>query len=211
MSASFRVHITTDDKTLPGVSVSVTSMVEGDDSETRRPALELQTDSLGEVQINKLQPGNYWITATLLGFSAGETCFHVNKKPLHPKSSFDFTWGDYSEPTRAVAGSLVVSRAGPDQNPIQRQIHRVDVPVASAQIVLTNALTKETYRSATSSDGGFILPDIPEGTYVFAVGEHITDASDKAIIVKVTANASRDHLALRSVETMCSTGLEVIR
>jgi hypothetical protein len=69
MSASFRVHITTDDKTLPGVSVSVTSMVEGDDSETRRPALELQTDSLGEVQINKLQPGNYWITATLLGLA----------------------------------------------------------------------------------------------------------------------------------------------
>jgi hypothetical protein len=186
-------------------------MVEGDDSETRRPALELQTDSLGEVQINKLQPGNYWLTATLLGFSAGETCFHVNRKPFHPESSFDFTWGDYSEPTRAVAGSLVVSKPGPEQNPIQRLIHRVDVPVPSAQIALTNALTKETYRSATSSDGGFTLPDIPEGTYVFTVGEHITDASDKSIILKVTAKASQDHLVIRSIETMCGTGLEVIR
>jgi len=213
MGGSFRVHVTVDGKPLPGVFVSVTSMAEAGDPETRRHAIEVQaeTDSLGEVQVGKLPPGNYWIHATLLGFQAGDQCFHVNKKPLHPKRSFDFTWGDYAEPTRAVAGTVVISKPGPEQNPIQSQIHRADVPLASAQILLTNALTKQTYRSATSSDGGFILPDIPDGTYVFAVGEHITDASDKSIILKVTAKASQDHLVIRSIETMCSTGLELIR
>jgi hypothetical protein len=168
-----------------------------------------QTDTRGAVHVANLPPGHYWINASRLGFDAGDTCFHVNQRPKHPKGSFEFTWGDDAIQTRVVAGSLSATKPGPGKSPIDRIIHSVQAPVASAPMTLTNAFTQQQYTAATSSDGGFVFADVPASVYVLSIGNNRSDFAERGLMLQVVMTARRDHLSLMAVETNCGPGVEV--
>jgi hypothetical protein len=212
MRSSFTVRVSHNGKPLPGVTVTVRAVMDPKtESKDESPKLLItaKTDARGELHTVNLPPGNYWINASLLGFDAGDTCFHVNRRPQRPKGSFEFTWGDDAIQTLAVAGSLSATKPGPGKSPIERITHSVRGPVASAPMTLTNALTQQRYTAATSSDGGFVFADVPEGAYVLSIGDNRSDFAERSLMLQVVTSAHRDHLSLMAVETSCGPGIEV--
>jgi hypothetical protein len=53
------------------------------------------TDKAGRALIRTLPPGDYWISVTYLGVSAGDHCFHVRARSSSAaKSTLRYRWGD---------------------------------------------------------------------------------------------------------------------
>jgi hypothetical protein len=108
--------------------------------------------------------------------------------------------------TRLVAGKLVYSKPGEGGNPIWNLIHQVQAPITGASLTLQNPLDGANYHAATDDNGAFLLPWVPDGTYVLHIeggnaGEHGYEETN--LLLKISSNASRDTLLLTRREPVC--------
>jgi hypothetical protein len=183
--------------------VKVTAQNNGDANQI----LSAVTTYDGTVQITALAPGNYWITADLLGINAAHDCIHVKENPSEKAARLlNFDWGDMATTTRLVAGKLVYSKPGEGGNPIWNLIHQVQAPITGASLTLQNPLDGANYHAATDDNGAFLLPWVPDGTYVLHIeggnaGEHGYEETN--LLLKISSNASRDTLLLTRREPVC--------
>lgn len=164
---SFVIRVTHEEKPLLGVSVQITKQDETKETEI----FSAVTAMNGEVRVQNLPPGHYWLNAQLLGISADYECFHVNARSTrNAKRNLKFEWGDDAPSVRQDSGKFVDSQPGHGESAFLNQIHRVDVPISGARLTLRNPLTGTVYTTVTHTDGGFSFGDIPDGVYVLHVG-----------------------------------------
>ncbi len=201
MRRGFAVKIKHADKPLAGVSVEITGPQDTSDAKKFTGA----TGKDGIARINNLLPGNYWLNAEYLGIGAAYHCFHVNEKPSgKAKRKLTYDWGDLAPATRRIAGKLVDSRPGEEGTPIQRLLHRIDVPIPDAKLKLQNATTGAIYKASSDATGTLAFEGLPPGTYVLHIDagrvgpDREYDASD--LLVALASSAKRDSLLLRRQE-----------
>ncbi len=205
MQQSFKVRVLHDDKPLPGVTVRIARTGEESDEKLFLGT----TDSNGLVRITNLPSGNYWIFTDLLGISAGTQCFHVAEhRTSKALKSLKYDWGDMAPATKSVQGTLVDSQPGHTGTPIERLIHREEVPIPNAKLTLHDPFKRSSVTATTDDTGKFSFPDISKGTYVLhidagtAPGGREYDASD---ILVALADKARLH-TLRLVRREASGG-----
>ena len=165
---NFEVKISHEDRPLARVTVKLTR----NDGSRLVELLSQETDANGSVHISKLQPGDYWLSADLLGISAGTRCFHVaptSSRKATKQISFD--WGDEPATARQAAGKLVHTQAGHGDNPIWNITHPVQVPISNARLSLRAPQSDAFYSTTSDNDGHFTFGEIPEGIYVLRVEE----------------------------------------
>ena len=127
----FAVKIRHADKPLPGVTVEIT----GPQGTSDAKKFAVTTDKDGVADLNNLAPGDYWLNAEYLGIGAAYHCFHVNEKASRKaKRKLTYDWGDLAPATRRIAGKLVDSQPGKEGTPIQRLLHRIDMPIVGATL-----------------------------------------------------------------------------
>jgi hypothetical protein len=197
MRQSFKVRVLHDDKPLPGVTVRIARTGEGGDEKFFLGT----TDSNGLVRITNLPSGNYWIFTGLLGISAGTQCFHVAEhRTSKALKSLKYDWGDMAPTTKSVQGTLVDSQPGQTGTPIERLVHRVNVPIPNAKLTLHDALKGSAITTFTDDKGRFSYPGVPTGAYVLhidggtAPGDRKYDSSD--ILIVLADKARLDNLRL---------------
>jgi hypothetical protein len=186
MRSNFAVRIKFDGKPLAGVTIKATSA-----GSERFTGVTLAD---GTIRIN-LPPGDYWLSAELLGISAADQCFHVAEQPSRKaKRKLTFVWGDYADATKRIAGRLIDSQPGTGSNHLWNLAHRTDIPIAGATLKLQNPITGEVYSTKSAIDGNFAFETVPYGTYVLHIaGEGAGlardyDATDLLIELNPTAN-----------------------
>jgi hypothetical protein len=165
-----------------------------------------RTDKSGRVTIKKLPPGDYWISVTYLGVSAGDDCFHVRPRSSNgAKATLRYRWGDYGVPMRSVSGSLEEWQAGQGGTPIWNLAHGESVPIEGATTLLENALTREMLRSQSDAKGFFRFDTVQDGTYVLHIkgGKTARAYAAADMIVPVSHTATRDSVALTLREDGC--------
>jgi hypothetical protein len=193
---SFTVGVEHDDKPLAGVLVEITT-ARGD---SRMTVFSETTASDGTVHITSLAPGDYWISADLLGINAAYHCFHVKDKPSNKaRRSLTYQWGELAPATRQVRGTLIDSQPGTGGTPIWNIIHRVQVPITGASLTLRNPLDGTAYRTSSDGTGSFAFDDVTSGIYVLHIeggkaGERGYDSTDQ--LLNVSPEAHRDTLLL---------------
>jgi hypothetical protein len=197
MRQSFKVRVLHNDKPLPGVTVRIARTGEGGDEKFFLGT----TDSNGLVRITNLPSGSYWLFADLLGISAGTQCFHVAEhRTSKALNSLKYDWGGIAPATKSVQGTLVDSQPGQTGTPIERLLHRVDVPIPNAKLTLHDALKRSAIATFTDEKGKFSYPGIPTGTYVLHIDSGIApggreyDSSD--ILIVLADKARLDTLRL---------------
>lgn len=197
MRQSFSVRVLHDNKPLADVTVRIAKTGEGGDEKF----FVGTTDSNGLVRITNLPPGNYWIYTDLLGISAGMQCFHVAEhRTSKALKSLKYDWGDMAPATKRVHGTLVDSQPGQIGTPLERLVHRVNVPIPNAKLTLHDVRGGSAMATFTDVNGYFSYPDIPKGTYVLhidsgvAPGDREYDASD--ILIDLAYKARLDTLRL---------------
>src|SRR6266436_2556081 len=132
--------------------------------------LSKETDDGGSVHISELPPGDYWLSADLLGISAGTRCFHVAPTSSRKASGqISFDWGDAAPAAREAAGKLVHLQAGHRDNPIWNITNRVQVPISNARLSLRAPQSDAFYSTTSDNDGHFTFGEIPDGLYVLRV------------------------------------------
>ncbi len=200
MRHSFKVKVFHDDKPLPGVTVRIARTGEDGDDKFFLGT----TDPDGSVRITNLPPGNYWIFTDFLGISAGTQCFHVAGHTTHKAlKSLKYDWGDLAPATKSMQGTLVDSQPGQTGTPIERLLHRVDVPIPNAKLTLHDALKGSAISAFTDDKGKFSYPGISRGTYVLhidrgtAPGGREYDSSDILIVLGDKARLDTLHLVRR--------------
>jgi hypothetical protein len=163
---NFAVKISHDDRPLAHVAVKLI----GNDG-TRIVELPSQeTDASGTVRISNLPPGNYWLSADLLGISAGTRCFHVAPTSSRKTTKqISFEWGDEATAAREAAGKLVHTQAGHGDNPIWNITHPVQVPIGNARLSLRAPESDAYYTATSDKDGHFTFGEVPDGLYVLRV------------------------------------------
>src|SRR5262249_46136782 len=144
-----------------------------------------------------------------LGIGAGYECFHINSSPSRKaKKRRRYGWGDMPVGVRQAAGRFVDSKPGSDGTPIERLIHRVDVPIVGAQLELHQTFDGTIYRTVTDSTGHFLFDKVLDGTYVLhIVGERPSIESPSAsndFLISIGRGAKVGNLLLRKSEA--STG-----
>jgi len=196
MKPNFAVSVRHDGRPLTGVAVEISTDRNNDNTK----AFSAVTATDGIVHVSNLPPGDYWISADLLGINAAYQCFHVSNAPSRQaKRALKYEWGDLAPAMRRVAGRLIDSQPSKGGSPIWNIIHRVEIPITSASLILRNPLTVTAYRSSSNESGGFSFDDVPSGTYVLHIeggsaGERSYDATD--LLLKVSRKASRRSLLL---------------
>jgi Carboxypeptidase regulatory-like domain len=197
----FVVKVSNADRPVPGVTVEITGPQ--DTSEAKKFAVT--TDNDGIAHVTNLAPGDYWLNAEYLGIGAAYHCFHVSEKPSRKaKRKLFYDWGDLAPATRRVAGKLVDSQPGKEGTPIQRLLHRIDVPIVGAKLKLQNATTGAVYNTSSDANGTFAFDGVPPGTYVLHIDagrvgpDREYDASDS--LLALASSAKRDALLLRRRE-----------
>ena len=161
------------------------------------------TDSAGKMTITNLSPGEYWLSAGLLGIGAAYHCFHVAEQPSgKAKRVMRYDWGDLGPGMRRVAGSLIDTQPGTGGTPLWNLIHPVTVPIAGAKLRLQNALTDEVFAATSDDHGDFGFDSVPNGTYVLHVEGGTTgrayDPTD--LLMKVRSSGTRTAVALSRQE-----------
>lgn len=197
MRPSFKVRAFHDGKPLSGVTVRIARTGEGGDEKFFLGT----TDLNGSVRITNLPPGNYWIFTELLEIGAGTQCFHVaGHSTSKALKLLKYDWGDLAPTTKSMQGILVDSQPGQTGTPIERLLHRVDVPIPNAKLTLHDALKGSAIATFTDDKGKFSYPGIPTGTYVLhidsgtAPGGREYDSSD--IVIVLADKARLDTLRL---------------
>lgn len=201
MRRDFAVKVSHADKPVAGATVEITGPQDTSDAKK----FAVTTDKDGIARISHLLPGNYWLNAEYLGIGAAYHCFHVKEKSSRKaKRKLSYDWGDLAPATRRVAGKLVDSQPGKEGTPIQRLLHRIDVPIVGAKLKLQNATTGAVYNTSLNADGTFGFEGVPPGTYVLHVDagrvgpDREYDASD--LLIALAPSAKRDALLLRRQE-----------
>jgi len=167
MSRDFVVRITFADKPLAGVNVHITG--------TKPFSATSFTD--GTVHVSGLLPGEYSLSAELLGISAGGKCFHVNSHSSRKaRRMVRYEWGDSAPATQRIAGKLIDSQPDQGGNPLWNLTHRVEVPISEAKLILQDPVTGTVYSALSDHEGGFSFDPIPNGTYVLHVDGGTTPA-----------------------------------
>lgn len=197
MRQSFKVRVLHEHKPLPGVTVRIARTGEGGNEKFFLGT----TDDNGSVRILNLPPGNYWIFTDLLGISAGMQCFHIaSHSTSKALKSLKYDWGDLAPATKSIQGTLVDSQPGQTGTPIERLVHRVEVPIPNAKLTLHDALKGSASITFTDDKGRFSYPAISKGTYVLhidsgtAPGGREYDSSD--ILIVLADKARLDTLRL---------------
>ncbi|HTA57307.1 MAG TPA: SpaA isopeptide-forming pilin-related protein [Candidatus Baltobacteraceae bacterium] len=197
MRHTFTVKVVHSGKPLTGVTVRIARSGEGGDEKFFLGT----TGADGAVHITNLPPGHYWIYTDLLGISAGTNCFHVSN-PSTPKASksLNYEWGDLAPATRSMQGILVDSQPGQTGNPIERLLHRVDVPIPNTNLTLHDPFNRSAITASTDDTGKFSFSGISTGTYVLHIDSGIApggreyDSSD--ILIVLADKARLDTLRL---------------
>lgn len=131
----FAVLVKHEGKPLQGVTIRAT-----DNSATVR--FSGVTTSDGIVRAASLPPGDYWLSADLLGVNAAYHCFHVAERPSRrAKQRMIYDWGDLAPSTSRIQGALIDSQPGTGDTPLWNLVHRVNVPVREARLKLQNPIT----------------------------------------------------------------------
>lgn len=191
----FTVTVKHERTPLGGVKVEVTSSRSGGDSVKVFAGI---TASDGSVQVSNLPPGDYWISADLLGINAAYHCFHIEQRPSRKaKRSLKYKWGDFAPATKRVVGKLIDLQPGKGGTPIWNLVHRVEVPISGASITLRNAFTGTSYHATSDDHGMFSLKEIPSGIYALHIdggkaGERGYEETDQ--LLAVSPKAPRDAL-----------------
>jgi hypothetical protein len=166
LSSTFTVRISHDDKPLPGVTVKLTRS-----DGTRVVELPSQeTDATGSITISKLRPGDYWLSADLLGISAGMRCFHVaSSRSKKASKQVTLEWGDEAPAAREAAGKLIHTQAGHGDSHFWNITHPVHLPIGESRLSLRAPKSDAFYNTTSDSDGHFTFGEIPDGLYVLRV------------------------------------------
>ena len=190
MRRNFSVMVTHQDKPLPGVSIQITGNSEG----SSRQSFSGLTGSDGTARFANLPPGDYWITADLLGIAAAYECFHINTfASRKAKKRRRYGWGDDAFGASQAIGRLVDSQPGKGPNALQNLLHRVDVPIAEAHMELRQPITNRVFTTVSDPNGHFAFFHVPNGTYVLhidggtAPGDLPFDATDLLVQFSDTA------------------------
>ena len=186
MRHSFEVRVVHDGKPLSGVTVRIARTGEGGNEKFFLGT----TGPNGLVRIANLPPGHYWIYTELLGISAGTNCFHVTG-PSTSKAlkSLKYEWGDLAPATRSMQGTLVDSQPGHAGTPIERLIHREEVPIPNAKLILHDPFKGSSATASTDDTGKFSFSGISKGTYVLhidggmAPGGRECDSTDMLVVL----------------------------
>lgn len=166
MRPDFAVIVTHGGKPFRGVNVWVSANAEANAIRSFSGV----TDTRGRVQVSSLPPGNYWLTAELLGVIAGMQCFHIaSHSTRKAKKGISYSWGDLVPATRQVAGRLIESRPGKTDNPLWNLTHRINVPVREAALKIQSPFTGDVFVGTTDAGGRFSFHDVPQGTYVLHI------------------------------------------
>jgi hypothetical protein len=169
MRRHFVVKVEHGDKRLPGVSVWVASTTEG------RRLLSGITNKDGTVSFTDLPPGEYWLTAELLGIIAGSQCFHIGSHTTRKaKKTLSYNWGDLAPGVSEIAGQLIRQQPGQGGTPFWNQLHPVEVPIGEAALKLYDPLIGEVRSTVSDVNGHFSIRGVPEGTYVLHVDSGTT-------------------------------------
>ncbi|MEQ1887394.1 MAG: hypothetical protein ABL967_20190 [Bryobacteraceae bacterium] len=193
---SFSVNVVHDGRPLPGVTVTITRELNGDSAEQFKG----KTDEEGKIRKISLPPGDYWISVEYLGISAGNECFQVfDRETIHAKSKLKYEWGDDAPAVSQVTGKLIDSQSGQSDSPIWNIIHRVDVPITGAKLILDHARNGSRYETHSGDDGSFDFQDVTPGTYVLHVGGGRStrdyDATDT--LLRVSSKAKKNSILLK--------------
>jgi len=162
----FVVLIKHEGKPLQGVKVEIKANAPNVDSVSFAGV----TDSDGKTSIANLSPGEYWLSAGLLGIGAAYHCFHVAQQPSRKaKRVMKYDWGDLAPGMRRVAGTLIDTQPGTGGTPLWNMTHPVTVPIADSKLRLQNAITGEVFGATSDDHGDFGFDPVPNGTYVLHV------------------------------------------
>ncbi len=195
MRPDFTVKVTHDGKALAGVSVRITNSL----NEASIKVFSDVTGINGSVRAMKLQPGEYWLHAELLGINVASQCFHVGDRTSRKaKGKLKFEWRDDAPATREVAGRLIDSQPGKGGNPLWNLLHRIDVPIAGATLRLQNVIGGDAFTTASDQDGAFRFDAVPSGTYALHIegGKSDRDYDGTDLAIKVSPSANRNTLRL---------------
>jgi hypothetical protein len=178
---NFSVAVTHQGKPLLGVIVQIISNSEGGSHQS----FSRLTSRDGTAHFTNLSPGDYWITADLLGINAAYECFHIgSSESRKAKKSRRYEWGDKPPATRQAVGRLVDSQPGKGGNPLENLLHRSNVPIAEARLELRQPVKGTVYTTVSDANGHFAFDRVPDGVYVLhieagtAPGNRAFDATD---------------------------------
>jgi hypothetical protein len=200
MGRHFIVRVTHGGKPLPGVSVWIASNAQGE-----HRSFSSETTSDGTANIADLPPGEYWLTAELLGITAGSECFYVGlRETKKAKDTVSYNWGDLAPAVKQLAGRLIDSQPGQGGTPLQNQLHPVEVPISKAKLKLQDPFNGQVNSTLSDSNGHFSFQGLPEGTYVLHIeagtesGARDYDSTD--LLIRLSSTAKQGSLVLRRRE-----------
>jgi hypothetical protein len=192
LQRDFVVLVKHEGKPLQGVTIRVT-----DTAATVR--FSGVTASNGMVRAASLPPGDYWLSADLLGVNAAYHCFHVAERASRrAKRRMIYEWGDFAPATSRIAGTLIDSQPGTGDTPLWNLVHRVNVPVREARLKLQNPLTGAVFSTVSDQNGAFAIDRVPPGVYVLHIegGKSGRDYDATDLLINLSPRATKDKLVL---------------
>lgn len=192
LQRNFVVLVKHHGKPLQGVTIRVT-----DSAATVR--FSGITASNGMVRAATLPPGNYWLSADLLGVNAAYHCFHVaDRASRRAKQRMTYEWGDLAPATSRIAGTLVDSQPGTGDTPLWNLVHRVNVPVREARLKLQNPLTGAIFNTVSDQNGAFAIEGVPPAIYVLHIegGKSGRDYDATDLLINLSPRATKDTIVL---------------
>jgi hypothetical protein len=199
MRPTFTIIVTHDERPLAGVNLHI--VAKGTEQ------FSGITDDKGTIHVLNLPPGLYWLNADLLGTGVAYACFHVSAKPSRKaKVRLIYTWGDEVPAASKIAGRLVASQPDKGGTPIWNLTHRVDVPIAGANLTLRDPISHAVYMTTSDQDGHFFFEGLPNRTYVLHIeggsaGEFTYDPANS--VVELTNTAKRGELLFKGGPSGC--------
>jgi hypothetical protein len=167
MRRNFTVKVSHDDQPLQGVSVWITRNAEGESNNV----VSVVTAKDGLAIVRVLPPGEYRLSADLLGISSGMQCFHVKVHSTRKAGkTLKYDWGDLSAATQQIAGKLIASRPGQGGTEIWNLTHRAEPPIADAKLKLEDPFSRSAFNPQSDANGHFEFGAVPQGIYVLHVG-----------------------------------------
>jgi hypothetical protein len=161
----------------------------------------------GKAKFSNLEPGDYTLSADLLGIAAGYQCFHIARHgSLLARRSLQFDdWGASAIITHLAAGHIRSSEPGNGSSQIWRVTHRTKVPIQLAQLRLRDPFTGLDLLTRSDKDGIFAFEHLPAGDYVLHIegNESNVQFDPTDILIRVDPNTTVRPLDLLKVESGC--------
>ncbi len=206
-SPEFSVHITHRNKSISGIRVVISSK-----EDDERTAFEGMTDGHGLINVSGLPSGEYFLTASHLGFEAGREWIeivdstNVDMKTAH---HFEFEWAHWSVETNRIAGVLRGFVPGSTGNRLLDIARPASVTYPGVGITLSAAFSDETYTAVSDSSGEFFFGPVKPGIYLLTIagGEKFVSgvADETRMILDVVPSSQRKYLNLNLKNTGCYT------